>query len=256
MKTLWTAISVVAVANLLAIMGAVGYLAASDRLTIKRLEVIRDMLGETTAAAEARRAREEAEAREQADALLATLAHGPDASIGAPAGTPGVEPLASPELVARHVEATRLDRQRIERMRREIDDLTRTLRRERVAIDRGWDELERDRRVFESMRSQIEAIEGTEQFRRALSALTQLKADAARDLLAQLIAGVGADGLGSGDREDGIMRAVLYLNAMPDRQRARVLNTFIEDDPALAAELLERLRTKGLRPRDPERQGM
>lgn len=256
MKTLWTAIGVVAIANVLALLLAAGYLAATDRLTVSRLERIRDMLSETESAERQRLAREQAAADAEAEALLATLPHGGDPALGAPAGTPGAVPLSSPELVAQHTDATRLDRQRIERTRREIDDLTRTLRRERVAIDREREQLEQERRAFEQVRGRIEEIEGSAQFRKALSVLAGLKADPAREMLEQIIAGVSADGLGAGDREDGISRAVLYIDALPDRQRTRLMDSFVERDPELAAELLERLRMKGLGPRDPERQGV
>jgi hypothetical protein len=42
----------------------------------------------------------------------------------------------------------------------------------------------------------------------------------------------------------GTDQVVAYLNAMEDRTRTKIITEFQKQDPALAAELLERLRTR------------
>ncbi|MEM1329317.1 MAG: hypothetical protein AAGG07_02020 [Planctomycetota bacterium] len=233
MRALWNALALVAIANLLGLGGLVGWLVMSGRLDEGRVEEIRAMLAETVAEEAAREAEEQAEQqeRQQAEAELA-------AQVGE------ALPVASREVLEQRMEAVRLDRQRAERLRREVEDLKRTLTRERLAIDRDRDQLRRDQRSFDELRRKIEEVEGSEQFRNTLGVLKGLKATQSKTLLQTELDRSDADG----SREDGMIRVTAYLDALPDRNRAKIMSEFVKDDPMLAAELLERLRTKGLKP--------
>lgn len=235
MKTLWNAIAVLAIANFVALLALTAWLWRQERLNPDRVERIRVMLAETAPEEEARLAEEQALAEEEA------------AMLEQEARENGVLPVSTQELLDERMQAVRLDRQRAERLRREVDDLKRTLTRERFAIDRDREQLRRDRAQFDALRRTIDEIEGSEQFQNALSVLRGLKPDAAKALLVEEISRgtTNEDGV-----DTGLLRVITYLDALPERQRTKVMNEFVQDDPPLAAQLLEGLRTKGLAPED------
>ncbi|TVQ31256.1 MAG: hypothetical protein EA376_10325 [Phycisphaeraceae bacterium] len=225
MKPLWTILSVLAVANLLAILGFVGWLKISDRIDMDRLEQVRTILSETRAE------QEEREADEEREALLQAAAEEQEERDALP-------PLSGADQVAMRREEEQITQTRVERLRREIDDLRRTLKRERDDLDEAMAEFEAEREKFEAMRRRIQELEGDEQFRRTLALYESLPANRAQPLLQALI-------------NDGeINQVVAYLNGMQTRTASKIIERF--EDPALAAELLERLRTRGLEARGPE----
>ncbi len=223
-RSLWTLITVLAVANLLALSAFVGWLVSSGRLDGERFNTIRETLSETVAAQEARLAAEE---RERAAEEAAAEAE--RRSL--------IPPLTAAGRLRNQSEAGEADRQRVERLTRDIRDLQRTLERERTALDERLEEFEEERAAFDAMRERIRSIEGEAQFRKAVGHLEAQKPDRARDMLQAIIA--------DGDVE----QAVAYLNAMGGRAAAKVLGAF--EDPAVAADLLERLRTRGVESRAP-----
>ena len=224
MKTIWNAVSVVAVANLLAIAALIGWLRASDRLDIDRLRAIKEALAPTlasereTAKAEAVRAEQEA------------IAAAERAKVGA-------APVSAQERLNLKVEQSEIDRQRLARFQKEVEDLRRSLLLERAQLERDRETLEATRAAFESERRRIAAIEGDAQFQKTLTTLEQLKPDKAKLALQQLL---------DGGQEDQV---VAYLNGMQDRLRAKVIDEFLATDAKVAAGLLERIRMRGVEPR-------
>jgi hypothetical protein len=259
MKTLWTALSILAVANVLAVAGLVGWLVSSDRLDVDRARAIRGMFATTLAEdrAAAARAAKEAEA--------AAAAQEAERRASQP-------PLSAQERLDARLEATELDRQRALRLRREIEDLQAQLDRQRGELDTARADLARREKAFaDALARQREATE-SEQFQRALSVLAALKPQEATALLMQLIQAPnasanpafapatppspGANGvaeipadatapLPSLTGASGMDTAIQYLNAMDDRPRARIMTEIAKADPALAAGLLERIRALG-----------
>lgn len=223
MKTLLTAIGVIAVANLIALMGFAGWLAGTGRIDRARLEKVREMFSETVASQTARESAEAAKAES-------------DQKAAEQAKKDARPPITASELLNARVEATEIDRQRAERLRREIADLQRSLAEREAQINKRVATLEKDQAAFEKMRTQIAATEASAQFKKTLSTLEGLKPAEAKKTLKEVL---GADPVKGADQ------VVSYLNAMEDRARTKVVAEFIKEDPKLAADLLERLRMRG-----------
>lgn len=223
MKTIWTALSVLAVANMLALAGIIGWLYKSGRLDERRVQETRQVFSETIEARKAREAEEAAKA-EQAEKEALERAKFEKA------------PLTASELLARRIELTELDRQRRERLRRDIDDLKAGLARQQEVIDRGRAELDLERKTFEQMRKQILETEGSAQFKKALGAFEAMKPEQALITLQNMLQDEGAAGMD---------KVVAYVNAMQDRPRSKLMAKIVESDPKLAATLLERIRSRG-----------
>ncbi len=221
MKRIWTIIVVLGLANVVALGGFVGWLGSSGRLSVDRLREIRAMLTETVADEQKRL---DAEA-EQAAAEAAA----------ADDGMPDGPPRSASELVAMRLAATEVDMQRIERLRREVEDLQRKLRRDQAMLDEQSAAFAQEREEFRLMRERLAEIEGAEQFRKSVGVLESLKSADAKEMLDVLLT--------DGQNE----QVVSYLNAMEERTRSRVMTEFVKDGQAdLAADLLESLRQRGL----------
>lgn len=224
MKTFLIAIAVIAVANLLALLCVGGWLVGTHRVDRARLEKIRELFTETTSTQAAREAAEKAKI--EADQKAAEQAK----KDARPAMT------ASEQLAAR-VEATEIDRQRADRLRREVSDLQKSLAEREARVEQAKTELAKQRTDFEKMRSEIAAAESSAQFKKTLTTLEGLKPDQAKKTLKEVM---------TADPAKGVDKVVGYLNAMEDRSRSKVLAEFIKEDPKVAAELLERLRVRGV----------
>lgn len=249
MKSIWNAISIVAVANMLALAGLIGWLHSEGRLNVDRAREIRERLG-TTIAAE--KAALEAKAREEEAKAAADEAE-------RKASRP---PLSAQERLDARLEATELDRQRAMRLRREIEDLQAQLDRQRGEIEVARSDLAMREKAFQAMvQLQRDAVE-SEQFQRALGVLAALKPTEATAILMQImrtgaedapaaqLAGANApaslaSGLVATNQGSGMDTVVAYLNAMDDRPRGRIMTELTKSDPALAADLLERVRLLG-----------
>ncbi|MGP1309891.1 MAG: hypothetical protein ACTS27_06820 [Phycisphaerales bacterium] len=220
MRSLWIIITTLALANFLAVVGVIAWLGTTDRLSGERIDAVRELFKPTVAeerAAEEEKARLEAEQAE-AEASEAFMREPP---------TPAGDEVAEQEAV------TNAAQQELSRLSREAEDLRRTFARELAQIERAREQLKQEREDFDALRARLAALEGSEQFERALALYQSLKPAQAKAMLQTLI-------------DDGDMeQAVSYLNAMQTRTASKILAEF-EDDPDLAATLLERVRTRGL----------
>jgi flagellar motility protein MotE (MotC chaperone) len=223
-RALWNIISTLAVANLLAVTGFVLWLQSSDRLDVDRVEAIRDILSETRSAEQARL--EETAKNDEAE--QARIKAEKDAQL---------PPITAYDRLALSEESDEVTRQRLERMRREVEDLQRTIRADSARLAESRSEFEAEKKAFEDMRDQLVAFEGDAQFKKTVALYETLRPAQARDLMQQLI------------DQGQTAQAVAYLNKMQPRTAAKIIAQF--EDPALAAELLERLRTYGLRAEAP-----
>lgn len=230
MKTFLTAVSILAILNLLAIGGLAGYLHATDRIDAQRIADIRELLTETIS---------ERDAKSQAAADAAEH----DALQAAELERQGQPPVPAADILLIRLEQTQADVVRLEGIRREVEILQETLRRERRALDDERERLTLEREQFEQARRLVMQNEGNAQFRKALATYEALKPDRAHLALAQLI------------EQGEIVQVVDYLNAMQERTRTRIIDQFLEDQPQVATDLLERLRMRGLPARSPESSG-
>jgi hypothetical protein len=220
-KPLWTALSIISFLHILALLALAGWLVASDRIDVQRIDDVRDLFTDTVTQRNARDAAAQAEAERQRAQDLET----------ARAAEP---PISAADVVAVRLEQSSADAARLEAIRREVEILQETIRRQRLALEEDRAEFERQRTQFEQARAQVERTEGTAQFRKALATYEALKPDRARLALRELI--------DQGDTD----QVVAYLNAMQERTRTRIIDEFLRDDPRMATDLLERLRMRGI----------
>lgn len=236
MRNLWTIASVLAIANLFAIGSFVGWLGASGRLDRERFDELKELLAETPQEREARLAADMTEA-EQREEEMQQLRERVERLM--------TSPMTAEELVVLQQEAAMAADQRMTRAMRKLEDLRDLLARERAETDRLGEAIEMQRAAFEARITERDKLIGQEQFRTAVDALQGQRAPAARAMLMALWDGQADPPEG---KLDGRSMVVEYLRAMEDRQRNKVLAEFAKDDPALAAVLLERLRTDGVTP--------
>lgn len=221
MKALFTAVAALAIVHLLAVVGFVGWFVASGRVDDRRIAELTGMVTETVADRDAREAEETAAA--EADALAAEAA---EQDI----------PLTAEQQIDRKLSLSEADRQVVQRMRREVEDLRRALGAERRLLDEQREGFITERDAFNREREKIAMTEGDEQFQQVLSTLKGMKSDLAHELLSTTIV----------QEAEGEDIVVAYLDNLPSRNRAKILDEFNTEDPALAARLLERLRTRGI----------
>jgi hypothetical protein len=227
MKTIWTTLSVLAVANLLALLALGGWLKSADRLDIGRIKQIRQIFTETLTQQTTRL--DEAKAKAEAEEKAA-----------AEKSKEGQPPVTSADTLELKLEQSKADQERMESLRRETRIMQETLRRERAQVDAEWAVLKKAQADFQQARKAVADTEGNAQFKKALATLEGLKPDKAKAALQELINGKQVD------------QAVAYLNAMQERMRTKVIDEFITADPKVATDLLERLRTRGMIARAPE----
>ena len=227
MKKIWTVLSVLAVANLLGLGAFVAWLKSTDRLDLSRVREVRQLFVETVQQQKSRE--EEARARVEADEKAA--------AERAKAAQP---PIGAGDVLALKLEQGKADQERIESLKREVQILRETLRRERAQLDADQARFKQEQADFERARQAVVQTEGNAQFKKALATLEGLKPDKAKTTLQQLI-----------DLKQ-VEQVVAYMNAMQERTRTKVLDEFIKSDPKVATDLLERIRTRGIASRPPE----
>lgn len=221
MKKLIKAVLIVAIINLLAVGGLVGYLASKGRLTKDRLLDITSVVQETP---------EDREARLEAERLAAL-----------PDDTP--EPVAEGDIQNTdrrndaRVEITLVDRERLERLQREVQDLQTQLRRQRQMLERERAQFEQEKMDFRALRDRLTEIEGGQAFQDALAVLNNMKPADVKTVLTTMLG------------ENRAEEVVSYLAAFGERHRAKVISEFVKaNEEQVAADLLESLRTRGLEP--------
>lgn len=221
MKAAWNVITLIALANMIAIVGFVWWLHFSGRLDMDRVESVRAMLSETIVEQNSRELEAAAQAEQASiDAAEIERLSGP--------------PVSAQDALALRMATSEIDLQRLQRLRGEVDDLKATLARERRMFDRDRAAFEADRTEFEEMREEIAEIEGDAQFAKSVEVLDTLKSAEAMEVLAELYA-------------TDPVQVVTYLDAMDSRARANVIREFNKDGQTdMAAGLLEALRLHGL----------
>ncbi|MEQ9616917.1 MAG: hypothetical protein RLN60_02660 [Phycisphaerales bacterium] len=226
-KSLWLIISTLAVANIMAFIGIASWLGATDRLSSSRLEEVRSIFAQTVSE------EKKAEQEEIAKANNVPL----EERVAAGKGNPPVPSMTRNELIH---EQDEMALQRLARSQREQEDLLRIVDEKERKLAQREAEFEAAKRAWTEMRARLTAEELTEQFQKTVKNYEAQKAEVARDMLNTLI-------------EEGDMgQAVAYLNSMKPRSTAKVIDSFAQQDPALAADLLERLRTFGIETPDQE----
>lgn len=221
MKTLWTIISILALTNLLAIVGLLLWLKSNDRLDGERVQRIREILSMTIA--------EEKLKKEEADKTAADE----KAKADAVAKRTGPSRPAT-EVIDANRENLEANQASLQRLREEIKQLQQALAKQQADVQRDREIVEATRKRVEAKEAEINKVARDQQFQQALAALEAQKAPAAKQVLQSMLT--------DNKREE----ALDYLAAMDETKRAKIMTEFIKTDERLAAELLEQLRTRGI----------
>ncbi len=235
MKAIWKVASVMALANLLALVAFGGWLQFSDRLDMVRVRAVREVFTETLTDEHTRVEQEEKDrVEEQRLADLAALE------------AAGGEPISADNRIRMQDELEEEGTAKLARMQHEMTVLRRMLADEQQRLDADSASFKAEQAAFNAERDRIRQIEGDGQFKIAVAAFSEIKASTAKNMLKEIMSGPTVDG------GDGMSQVVSYLNAMDDDVRAKIIEEFAKEGPALAANLLERLRTYGLLAQVPE----
>ena len=221
MRAIWIILSTLALANMLALAVVVGWLASTDRLSRERIDAVREIFVQTAAQEEVNEADMARQAEEAA--VLAEVER-----------KKGLPPLTAEQRLDLVREYADLIQQRTERTRRETQDLINTLMVQQSRLQQERVQLTAEREAFESMRAKITALEGSEQFQKALKIYQTIKPDVASAMLMELV------------NRNEIDQIVAYFNAMPPRTASRIITELKKNSSALAADLVERLRVHGI----------
>ena len=245
MNKIWTILSVLGVGNFLAVAAFVGWLGMTDRLTFERVRAVKAALGETVSA-ETARIDDEAKAKEAEANVLEVK-------------TKEQKPtMTAQEKLAVRLEATELDMQRFKKLQSDIEAMQTNLRAqsERMVAERVA--FEKEKIAFEALQKETEAKTVDGQFKKAMAVLEGMDTKNAVATVKEIIAGIapeaalGLPATGNVSKESAAIpgedRALRYLNAMSPSKRTEMMNLMAKSEPALAAKLLERLRTYGLLP--------
>jgi molecular chaperone GrpE (heat shock protein) len=221
MKTITHIISSLAIINLLALLLAMGWLYQSGRLSGERVEAVRDIFDTTVAEdvaaqeeIEAEQAREEQRKAEEERANRLPV--------------PAEDQLSGAQVVNEQEQV------KIQRLRQEVEQMKASLAAAQAKLARERDKFENEKQAFEEMRRRIAETESSEQFEKTLGIYQSLEPAQVKQIWSTAIAAGGTE------------EVVSYLNAMQARTASAVIDEFAKEDPALAHELLERLRSRGL----------
>lgn len=225
MRTFWTVLSVVLLINFLAAAVFVAWLHQDGRLDQDRLEravnIFALRIDEEQANAQeekARLARQAAAAQE-----AARLERVADA------------PAQLSQKIAEDQEKDEVALQRLERLRREIQDLQHSNELARRLLTEEREKLDADRKAFTQSVAAENRKRNDTDFLQAVKMYEQLKARQAKEMFQQLLQKNQAD------------QVLDYLSAMQMRKAAAVLKEFkAPNEVAQAAELIQRLRLRGV----------
>lgn len=223
MRTLFTAIILVLVINVLALGAMAGWLGATGRLSKERL---RDAVGVFSDTIEQEAQREAQAEQAELDAqALAERAMRLEQVAGGPV-TPESR-LASIQVVDEKSRAL-LERQKVE-----AQALTRQLGVQQKLIEDRIAELDQKQQAFDqAIASQIEALED-EDFQEAIAMLEGIPPKQAKQVIQRWLTEGAQD------------QVVNYLSAMQERKAAKVLKEFkLPNEIAQAATLIEQLRQR------------
>ncbi|MEM7626407.1 MAG: hypothetical protein AAF333_12495 [Planctomycetota bacterium] len=227
MKALLAAFIILVFLHLIAAVGFIGWLGATDRVNGERLQQVVDVFTPTIAQEEQSRldaelAAAEAEAVRQQLVRLENVADGPK---------------TLEDRLMENFEDDEFDLHRLERLNSETEAIRRRLDQDKQLIAKEWADFEKRETEFQEMVARRTAVMQEEDFKRAVKTLEQLPPKQAKQMVQQYIA--------DGKIDD----AVDYLAAMQLRKSAAVLKAFkAEEDIPQAAELLQKLRDRGKDP--------
>jgi len=228
MKTAARVIGLLCVLHVLALLGGVGWLAATERLSMDRVKEAVALFEPTTSEAEAQEEEEKAEQmREDAER------HADRAERAAGEAQPAPRSAAA-ELVDRQ-QNSELTLRRIERARAEIERLRGQLEAGQRKLEKQREALNEKQKAIEQRLKEIEQKKNSAGFKRAVRLYESLPEDQVKDMFMSMI------------DEGKTEQVVAYLEAMQARTAGKVLEEFqTPEELTQAVELTERLRQRGM----------
>lgn len=221
MKSAWYGFVGFALLNFLLVVGGLAFLAVSGRIDRVRVDTLIELISETTAERDARLEQAQVEQQLAAEAEIEAV------KLAEP-------PLTAEQWTERKLESDEVLQERAERLKREVGDLRRSLATERTELDADRSEFEREKSDFAKMRRRLREAEEDDRFQVALETLASVPTKTAASMLLEV------------EQVSGRDQVVSYLDGLELRQRGKVVAEIEKGDAALAADLLERLRTRGL----------
>lgn len=221
MKTAWNIIAIVALLNLLVLLGFVGWMYQSGRLNEERYRAAVAMFSPTLdeeikAKDEERKKEEVLRVEQEKVAHLKRVEQGPVTLLDRLSADQQIDELAMHKLA---------------RLQSEIIDLRRGLDSQNRQLAMERQKLTDDRKAYADYLSKRKAMLESEDFRRVIDTLEQLKAPHAKQMMQELAANGGVD------------QVVEYLAAMDLRKRASLLREFkTPREVSNATMLLEKMR--------------
>ncbi len=217
MKSLWSVVSFLAVVHLLALLLFLGWMYGTDRLSIERMQEVRELFAMTITDEKMQQEDEERVVEENQES---------ESSMFQMSSTRQIEMLT---------DVQRQELMATQRMKDESDMHSRqfSLLNQKIALERK--EFEEERSRWEEATEADRERKTNEQFAQTVSQYESLPAKQGKQVLIELI--------NSGNRE----QAIAYLDAMKPRASSKILKEFKSpEEIILAAELLEELRIFGL----------
>lgn len=218
MKTLWTVISVLAVLHMLALVGAVGWLASSGRLSDERVKEMVALF--TPTVDEETKAAEEAKKAEDLKMEVRPI----DVSLVKSAAKKNEDDRKEQALTLRQLERTQ----------QEIKQLQNNLQLAQITVLRERKEYEEAKKALEDKIVLIEKEKNDAGFKKVIALYESLPAKTVKPLMIEMIK-AGDEG-----------KVVAYLEALDERKAAGILKEFKSaEEVQYVVNLSERLRARG-----------
>lgn len=227
MKTAVRAIGLLCVLHVLALLGGVGWLAATQRLNQERLTEAVELFRPTIPEEKAKEKEAEAEeVRQDAER------HADRAERAAGAEEPA--PRSAAAALADRQRGNEVTMRRIERARAEVERLRDQLEAGQREMEKQREALAEKRKAFEKRLKEVEKKKNEEGFKQAVRLYESLPSDQVKNMFMSMI------------EEGQTDQVVAYLEAMQTRTAGKVLEEFeTPDELSRAVELTERLRQRG-----------
>ena len=226
MRTVWTSLCLMLIVNLLLLIGLFGYLSISGRLDKQRFRAAVDLFRLTIN--EQRKIKVEddrlAEEKQQATEKIGRLQEA------------AKRPMTLAERLDAQTQSDDMAMERFNRMRRVKSDLESYFQRMKLNVEKQRAQLDVDRKAFQDALEREKQLSEDPNFKQAVNMYQQIRPKQAKEMFQQLI------------DQNKTEEVVKYLAAMQLRKAAKVLQEFTKDDVAQAANLIERLRNRGINP--------
>lgn len=223
MKSLWNLVSFLAVVHLLALVMVLAWLWQSDRLNGARVQTVRELLARTISEVE----REEEDREREEQARLAAEEE------EARRRNPPVTSATQIQLVSQIEQQADLN---LRRMADEQRQLLAQIEEATAALEQARAEFEAEKQAWYAATEAERMRRTDEQFAKAVRLLESIPAKQGKTKIEELVT------------TGRVEQAVAYLNSMNPRAAAAIMREFkTPPENQLATELLERLRTFGLK---------